>query len=111
MATAGISVADAGWSSIDAARAARVSRSSAAPGVSWELAIRMLLVVAIGISLIAPVARLAGALAGQVSVIVREAPGAGNGPEAFVRSLGGKVQFELPLINGFSALLPAWAVP
>jgi subtilisin family serine protease len=91
-------------------------RGSGAPdrpisyGVSWDFCVRALLIVAIATSSAAPVARLAGAIADQVGVIVQELPGAGNAPEAAVRRLGGQVQFQLPLINGFAALLPAWAV-
>ncbi|MEP7158452.1 MAG: S8 family serine peptidase [Chloroflexota bacterium] len=79
-------------------------------GVSWDFCVRVLLVAALATSSAAPVARLASALADQVGVIVRELPGTGNGPEQIVRRLGGQVQFQLPLINGFAALLPAAAI-
>jgi serine protease AprX len=89
----------------------RDAREATAHGASWDFAIRLLLVAALATSGGAPAARLAGAIANGVNVIVRELPGAGNAPEALVRSLGGKVQFQLPLINGFSALIPSWAMP
>jgi serine protease AprX len=44
------------------------------------------------------------------SVIVREAPGAGDAPERAVRRLGGTVERQLSIINGFSAKVPAAAV-
>jgi serine protease AprX len=79
-------------------------------GVSWDFCIRLLLIAAIATTSAAPVARLAQAIADQIGVIVRELPGTGNAPENTVRSLGGKVEFQLPLINGFSAHLPASAM-
>ena len=45
-----------------------------------------------------------------VSVIVREASGAGDAPERHVRRLGGTVDRQIALIGGFSASLPASAV-
>jgi len=44
------------------------------------------------------------------SVIVREAPGAGDGPERLVASVGGTVGKSLNLIDGFEASLPPQAV-
>ena len=52
-------------------------------------------------------ARLADAL---ISVIVREAPGAGGVPEQLVASSGGIVGLELSIIDGFAAELPPAAV-
>jgi serine protease AprX len=46
----------------------------------------------------------------MASVIVRELPNAGNGPERTVVRLGGRVERQLKIINGFSAKLPAFAV-
>ena len=46
-----------------------------------------------------------------VEVIVQEQPGAGDGPEAYVRRLGGQVQRQLPVVDGFGARLPSTAVP
>lgn len=56
----------------------------------------------------APQARAAGP---KTSVIVREVAGAGRTPEALVRSLGGRVDRHIGIIRGFSATLPAKAVP
>ena len=44
------------------------------------------------------------------SVIVREAPGAGDGPERLVASVGGTVGKPLDLIGGFEASVPLQAV-
>jgi serine protease AprX len=44
---------------------------------------------------------------GLVSVIVREVDGAGHGPEALVKSVGGQVGREIDIINGFQAMVPA----
>ena len=43
----------------------------------------------------------------HVAVIVREATGAGSGPERAVAALGGSVGQQLGLIGGFTATLPA----
>ena len=51
--------------------------------------------------------RLAGAL---ISVIVREAPGAGTLPEQLVESSGGSVTLPLPIIDGFAAEVPRHAI-
>ncbi len=42
----------------------------------------------------------------DVSVVVREVPGAGDGPEELVEQLGGEVGLRLDIINGFSAVVP-----
>ena len=47
---------------------------------------------------------------GTVSVIVRELPGAGSGPERAVQELGGTVGREISIIGGFVADLPADAI-
>ena len=44
------------------------------------------------------------------SVIVREAPGAGDGPERLVASVGGTVGTSLDLIGGFEASVPPRAL-
>jgi serine protease AprX len=46
-----------------------------------------------------------------VSVIVRELPGAGSGPERAVEAFGGDVERYIPIIGGFVAEVPAAAVP
>src|SRR5918999_6571264 len=43
----------------------------------------------------------------QVSVIVREQPLAGKGPERLVQRLGGRVGRHISIIDGFVATLPA----
>ena len=43
---------------------------------------------------------------GSVSVIVREGPQAGNGPERMVQRLGGRVGRRIGIINGFVATVP-----
>jgi serine protease AprX len=43
----------------------------------------------------------------DVSVIVREVDGAGNAPERAVEALGGTVGYQLGIIDGFGATLPA----
>lgn len=48
---------------------------------------------------------------GDVAVVVRERPGAGDAAERAVREAGGLVTRDLPLIDGFAATLPAAAVP
>jgi serine protease AprX len=45
--------------------------------------------------------------AAQVSVIVRELAGAGNGPERAVAAVGGSVTRQLDVIGGFSAKVPS----
>jgi serine protease AprX len=48
-----------------------------------------------------------------VSVIVREHPGAGSGPERAVLALGGTVEQQLGIISGFEATVPGnrlWAL-
>lgn len=60
----------------------------------------------------APAAGLAtGATGPTVSVIVREAPGAGDGPEQRVRDLGGRVDRQIGLIRAFTAELSAGNLP
>jgi serine protease AprX len=44
--------------------------------------------------------------ADPVSVIVRELPGAGHGPERAVAALGGTVEQKLAIISGFEATVP-----
>jgi serine protease AprX len=47
---------------------------------------------------------------GLVSVIVREAPGAGSGPERAVDAVGGSITQRLRIINGFAASVPSGSV-
>ncbi len=71
---------------------------------------RFVLLVALlmAVALVAPPALSASG--DLVSMIVRENPGAGNGPERAVDSLGGFVTRHLQLIDGFVAEVPAVAV-
>ena len=78
-------------------------------GVSWDFCIRILLVAALATSAAAPAARLIQGVAGLVSVIVRESLPPTNAPERAVKQLGGTVDFQLPLIDGFAATLPGAA--
>jgi hypothetical protein len=62
------------------------------------------------LALLLPAAQL-GRVAGElVSVIVREAPGAGDVPEQLVEASGGTVGRSLDIIGGFAAELPREAV-
>ena len=49
----------------------------------------------------------AASSADQVSVIVRELDGAGNGPERAVTAFGGSVGRQLDILGGFTAQVPA----
>src|SRR3954454_16703622 len=79
-------------------------------GVSWDICARFALTAAIVVASGLPIARLVATAGERLSVIVRDADGAGTAPEHLVRQLGGKVDFQLPLIRGFSATVPAAAV-
>ena len=46
----------------------------------------------------------------SVAVVVRELPGADNGPEMLVEQLGGTVGLQLDIIDGFSAMVPESAI-
>jgi len=50
------------------------------------------------------------AMQAPLSVIVREAPGAGNAPERAVSTAGGRIVRRLGIINGFEASVPARSV-
>jgi serine protease AprX len=78
-------------------------------GVSWDMCVRVVLTLVIVLATALPVARLVATAGDHISVIVRELQGAGNAPERYVRSIGGKVDFQLPLIGGFAATIPAAA--
>ncbi|MCW3003258.1 MAG: peptidase and in kexin sedolisin [Conexibacter sp.] len=47
----------------------------------------------------------------RATVVVLEHPHGGEAAERAVRALGGRVERELPLIRGFSARIPARAIP
>src|SRR4051794_32158771 len=85
-------------------------------GVTWggqpNVATRALTVAAASVmtfGFVGPVAAQAATTssAADVSVIVRELPGSGNGPEHAVEALRGTVGEHLGLIDGFSATVPA----
>jgi serine protease AprX len=85
-------------------------------GVTWggqpNVAARALTVAAASVmafGFVGPVAAQAAtsSSAADVSVIVRELSGSGNGPEHAVEALGGTVGEHLGLIDGFSATVPA----
>lgn len=62
-------------------------------------------------ALLLPAAQAGARLAGELtSVIIREAPGAGDVPERLVESSGGVVGTQLSLIGGFAAEVPATAL-
>jgi serine protease AprX len=46
----------------------------------------------------------------STQVVVMEHAGAGSGPERAVQGLGGRIDREIPIINGFSARMPRSAV-
>jgi subtilisin family serine protease len=76
----------------------------------WLTPLRLLAVVAMLATLVAVATAPAVAATGDgalTSVIVRKQAGAGTGPEQLVERLGGRVQRQLGIIGGFSALVPA----
>ena len=76
----------------------------------WLTPLRLLAVVAMLATLVAVATAPAVAATGDgalTSVIVRKQAGAGTGPEQLVERLGGRVQQQLGIIGGFSALIPA----
>ena len=79
-------------------------------GVSWDVCVHIVLAAAIVLSTALPAARLFGAIGDAVSVIVREMSRRRGGAGAAVRQLNGKVDFQLPLINGCRSDDPAAAV-
>ena len=62
------------------------------------------------LALLLPAAQIGRVTGELISVIVREAPGAGDVPEQLVESSGGRVGLRLSIINGFAADLPRGAV-
>src|ERR687891_123560 len=88
-----------------------------ARGMSWghpkRGRLRLLAASSVLLALILaiPVPASAGGGGSQVSVIVRERPGAGNEAEALVRGLGGRVRRHIGIVDAFAARLPAGALP
>jgi hypothetical protein len=77
---------------------------------------RVLTVVVVGL-LVAAVLGTAGPARGTaapgtatVGVIVQKGSAADQGPERAVARLGGRVTDALPIVAGFAATLPGWAV-
>ncbi len=62
------------------------------------------------LALLLPAAQSGRLAATLISVIVREAPGAGSAPEQLVESSGGTVTLALPIIDGFAADIPRDAI-
>src|SRR5918999_1774547 len=91
-------------------------------GVSWDDSKKPSLAVTLTAALLAA-ALVTGPLATDradaapqpsskpVEVIVREAQGSGSAAEHAVRAAGGTITRRLGIINGFSARIPASAVP
>ncbi len=67
--------------------------------------------LSIAATLILPGPRASASSAALVSVIVREAPGSTLDPDTITAAAGGRVTSRLDIINGFSARIPASAVP
>ena len=62
------------------------------------------------ITALAPLTPPASAHERSSRVVVMEDAGAGSGPERAVQGLGGRIDREIPIINGFSARMPRSAV-
>jgi subtilisin family serine protease len=86
-----------------AGRGRRLARLLTLLTVAW------LLVAATPAATPATVGQPAGGA--PVAVIVRALPGTGQAAERLVERLGGLVERQLPIIGGFSAMVPAGAVP
>jgi subtilisin family serine protease len=76
--------------------------------VPAALAVLVALSMAVASSAVAPLLHIGGR---TISVIVRELPGSGPGPERTVESIGGNVGDHIELIDGFVADLPEEGVP
>jgi serine protease AprX len=93
------------------------SNASFAPGgqpASGQLSARRhfasLVAALLVLALLLPAAQLSRVAGELISVIVREAPGAGDVPEQLVEASGGTVGRPLDIIHGFSAELPRGAI-
>jgi subtilisin family serine protease len=91
-------------------------------GISWDdakpkpktvaaLVLGVLLSMVAGAAGPAAVQRAADGARSTVSVIVRRAPGSGTAADEQVRDLGGTIDRDLGIVDGFSATVPADAVP
>jgi serine protease AprX len=88
-------------------RAGRLIAGSMAVTVAGALVAPGVAVAAPHRTMTAPIARPAGPM---TSVIVREAPGAGNGPEHAVAQYRGRVGRHIAIIDGFVATVPKGAI-
>jgi serine protease AprX len=79
-------------------------------GISWRMVAAVVTLTAMLLVAVPPAPAGAGPAEGRVSVVVREAPGAGDAPETLVERLGGTVGRQLGIIGGFAATVPASAV-
>jgi serine protease AprX len=92
------------------------STSGAALAISWNdskkekkgKVLALFVASALSLAVMNPAARtsMSEAVHELVSVIIRELPAAGNGPEKAVERLGGTVKLPLGIIGGFSADVP-----
>lgn len=95
---------------------ADVKRLNISLGVSWDFMsqarIAGFLGVLIALSALAPAATAGQAATGSpVSVVVTaDSPSAGLASQATVRSMGGTVGLQLPVINGYVARIPSAAI-
>lgn len=68
------------------------------------------LALAVALAASAPSLPLASRLAPSLRVVVQKLNPLDTGPERAVERLGGKVEHELPIVDGFSAAIPAGSV-
>jgi serine protease AprX len=82
----------------------------------WKISALGLLVVVAAVLVILPHPSHARAMTqapstSLVSVIIQKDPSAGDGPDRALAALGGQVTRQLPIINGFSAVVPQAVIP
>src|SRR6266568_4264620 len=77
----------------------------------WRVAGAMTLAAAVSAILVAPGASAEGTRTRSVSVIVRTLPGRERAVERDLWRAGGRVRLQLPILHGFSAIVPqtAWS--
>ncbi len=86
-----------------------MTRTGVARRPDWRANAALALILSLAVALLSPTTTtVAGDLVG---VIVRELPGAGDAPERAVSRLGGTVERQLDIIDGFAADVPAAAGP
>lgn len=81
-------------------------------GLSWDDAgkgrfVLVFMALLMTVALVTPPVAAPANPAALISVIIRELPGAGDGPEETVKQLGGSVTRHLAIIDGFVAEIPA----